>query len=207
MELTYHLLDCILEVLGLEEKEVTGIEEEVEEQQEAEVNEPEVMEQEEVVSDMKDETDKLNEEINKLQQEKEDLYQRFLRIQAEFDNFKKRSIKEREAAAKYKAQDLASELLPAIDNFERALQVEVSEANKGLLEGISMVYRQLIDALKSQGVESIEAVGKEFDPNIHQAVMQDEDDSVDSNIVIEELQKGYLIKDRVIRPAMVKVNK
>ncbi|WP_036688049.1 nucleotide exchange factor GrpE [Paucisalibacillus globulus] len=191
----------------MEEKDVTGIEEELEEQQETEGNEPEVIEQVEVTSDMEDETGKQNEEINKLQQEKEDIYQRFLRIQAEFDNFKKRSIKEREAAAKYKAQDLATELLPAIDNFERALQVEVNEENKGLLDGISMVYRQLIDALNSQGIESIEAVGQEFDPNIHQAVMQVEDESKESNIVLEELQKGYLIKDRVIRPAMVKVNK
>ena len=191
----------------MEEKDVTGIEEELEEQQETEGNEPEVIEQVEVTSDMEEETGKQNEEINKLQKEKEEIYQRFLRTQAEFDNFKKRSVKEREAAAKYKAQDLATELLPAIDNFERALQVEVNGENKGLLDGISMVYRQLIDALNSQGIESIEAVGQEFDPNIHQAVMQVEDESKESNIVLEELQKGYLIKDRVIRPAMVKVNK
>ncbi|GIO27595.1 protein GrpE [Ornithinibacillus bavariensis] len=154
-----------------------------------------------------EEMNDLVQEIENLKQEKEELYQRFLRTQAEFDNFKKRSQKEKEADRKYKAQDLVTELLPAIDNFERALQVEVTDENKNLLDGISMVYRQLVEALKSQGVEIIEAVGKEFDPNLHQAVMQVEDDNFESNIVVEDLQKGYLIKDRVIRPAMVKVNK
>jgi len=191
----------------MEEKDTTGIEKENEEQLVDDSVETEVVEQEESPSNKDEELETYNEEVENLQKEKEELYQRFLRAQAEFDNFKKRSIKERESAAKYKSQDLATELLPAIDNFERALQVEVDESNKGLLEGISMVYRQLIDALKSQGIEAIESVGKEFDPNIHQAVMQVEDESMDSNVVVEELQKGYLIKDRVIRPAMVKVNK
>lgn len=191
----------------MEEKDTTGIEKENEEQLVDDSVEAEVVEQEESPSNKDEELETYNEEVENLQKEKEELYQRFLRAQAEFDNFKKRSIKERESAAKYKSQDLATELLPAIDNFERALQVEVDESNKGLLEGISMVYRQLIDALKSQGIEAIESVGKEFDPNIHQAVMQVEDESMDSNVVVEELQKGYLIKDRVIRPAMVKVNK
>ncbi|WP_096270633.1 nucleotide exchange factor GrpE [Paucisalibacillus globulus] len=193
----------------MEEKDTTGIEKENEEQLVDDSVEAEIVDQEESLSNKDEEleTETHNEEIENLQKEKDELYQRFLRAQAEFDNFKKRSIKEREAAAKYKSQDLATELLPAIDNFERALQVEVDESNKGLLEGISMVYRQLIDALKSQGIEAIESVGKEFDPNVHQAVMQVEDESMDSNVVVEELQKGYLIKDRVIRPAMVKVNK
>ncbi|MEC4587403.1 nucleotide exchange factor GrpE, partial [Bacillus safensis] len=81
-----------------------------------------------------------------------------------------------------------------------------NEQTKSLLEGMQMVYRQLVEALKNEGVEPIEAVGKEFDPNLHQAVMQVEDENYDSNIVVEELQKGYKLKDRVIRPSMVKVN-
>lgn len=152
-------------------------------------------------------SEKVMQEIEQLKQEKEEIYQRLLRTQAEFDNFKKRSQKEKEAERKYKAQDFVTELLPAMDNFERALQVETTEANKGLLDGISMVYRQLKDALKAQGVEEIEAAGKEFDPSLHQAVMQVEEEGMDSNLVVEELQKGYILKDRVIRPAMVKVNK
>ncbi|WP_241558816.1 nucleotide exchange factor GrpE [Oceanobacillus halophilus] len=147
------------------------------------------------------------EKIQSLQKEKDETYQRLVRLQAEFDNYKKRTLKEREADRKYKSQDLVNELLPAIDNFERALQVEVTDETKNLFDGITMVYRQLLDALQSQGVEIIESEGKEFDPNIHHAVMQVEDESIDSNTVVEELQKGYMLKDRVIRPSMVKVNK
>lgn len=159
------------------------------------------------VSDEENEVASLQKEIESLQKEKDEMYQKTLRLQAEFDNFKKRSQKEKEADRKYKAQDIATELLPAMDNFERALQVEVTDATSSLIEGITMVHRQLVDALKSQGVEAIESVGKTFDPNIHHAVMQIEDDEMESNIVVEEMQKGYMLKDRVIRPAMVKVNK
>lgn len=193
----------------MEEKDVTGVEDEknLDEQDEKEEQtaDSEVTTEEEG-TEPDSETTELEAELAKVQQEKEELYQRLLRTQAEFDNYKKRSIKEREAERKYKAQDLATELLPAIDNFERALQVETTDANKNLLDGISMVYRQLVDALKSQGVEPIEAIGKEFDPNIHQAVMQVEEEGFEPNTVVEELQKGYMMKDRVIRPAMVKVN-
>ncbi|WP_106497098.1 nucleotide exchange factor GrpE [Lentibacillus sp. Marseille-P4043] len=146
-------------------------------------------------------------EMENVKQEKDDLYQKLLRSQAEFENFKKRSQKEKEKERKYKSQDLVNELLPALDNFERALNQEVTEANKSFVEGITMVYNQLKDALKNQGVEEIEAVGKTFDPNLHHAVMQIEDDEMEPNSVVEELQKGYILKDRVIRPAMVKVNK
>ncbi|WP_430785163.1 nucleotide exchange factor GrpE [Virgibacillus flavescens] len=149
----------------------------------------------------------LKEEINKLTQEKDENYQKMLRIQAEFDNYKKRTLKDRESANKYKSQDLVNELLPAIDNFERALQVDVSEAQESFVEGISMVYRMLKDALQSQNVVEIETVGKEFDPNLHHAVMQIEDEELEANTVVEEMQKGYMLNDRVIRPAMVKVNK
>lgn len=209
-----------MEVPALEEKDVSEVKDELnkedEEVTEESIAETEIPEKDEEKTaedseqddaEKADEMEKLKEELNTLQQEKEDLYQRFLRTQAEFDNYKKRSLREREAQAKYKSQDLVTELLPVIDNFERALQVEANDANKGLLDGISMVYKQLMDALKTEGVEPIEAVGKEFDPNIHQAVMQVEDETKDSNIIVEELQKGYMLKDRVIRPSMVKVNK
>ncbi|WP_404453519.1 nucleotide exchange factor GrpE [Oceanobacillus kapialis] len=149
----------------------------------------------------------LQQEVDKLNKEKEEINGRYLRLQAEFDNFKKRTQKEKEADRKYKSQDLVNDLLPAVDNFERALQVESTEENASLVEGITMVYRQLKDALKNAGVEEIETTGKEFDPNLHHAVMQVEDDELEANTVVEELQKGYILKDRVIRPAMVKVNK
>ncbi|GIO22076.1 nucleotide exchange factor GrpE [Oceanobacillus sp. J11TS1] len=158
-------------------------------------------------TDSEDESNELEAQVEELKNEKEELTNRMLRLQAEFDNYKRRTLKEREADRKYKAQDMVQELLPVMDNFERALQVEVSEESKSILEGINMVYRQLQDVFTSQGVSVIETEGADFDPNVHHAVMQIEDDTMESNKVVEELQKGYLLKDRVIRPAMVKVNK
>lgn len=153
------------------------------------------------------EMEDLKAEISQIKQDKDEMHQQLLRTQAEFENFKKRSRKEKEAERKYKAEALATELLPAIDNFERALQVEVTEATESFVDGISMVYRQIKDALKEHDVVEIESVGKEFDPNLHHAVMQVENEEMESNMVAEELQKGYMLKDKVIRPAMVKVNK
>ncbi|MDC3413334.1 nucleotide exchange factor GrpE [Aquibacillus sp. 3ASR75-11] len=146
-------------------------------------------------------------EIEQLRQEKDELYQRLLRVQAEYDNFRKRTQKEKEASLKYRSLDVVSELLPALDNFERALQLEVKDETAAkFVEGMQMVYRQLQDALTKQGVEELKAEGEPFDPHLHQAVMQVEDDQYESNVVVEVLQKGYKLKDRVIRPAMVKVN-
>lgn len=146
-------------------------------------------------------------EIQTLTSKLEEADNRYLRLQADFDNFRRRTRLDIEASEKYRAQKLVTELLPALDNFERALQIEAdNEQTRSLLQGMEMVYRSLIDALKKEGVEPIEAVGKEFDPNFHQAVMQGEDENFGSNIVSAEFQKGYRLKDRVIRPSMVKVN-
>lgn len=161
--------------------------------------------EQEVITD--EETAANDDEFAALQKEKDDLYDRLLRLQAEYDNFKRRTQKEKEAERKYKAQDIVNDLLPVLDNFERALQVEQTEATSNLIEGISMVYRQLQDVLTNNGVEVIETEGKEFDPNLHHAVLQVEDEAHESNHIVEELQKGYMLKDRVIRPSMVKVNK
>lgn len=146
-------------------------------------------------------------EIQRLQQELDDRQNRLLRLQADLENYRRRVRLDQEAAAKYRAQSLIENILPALDNFDRALNIEAKEEEaKQLLKGVEMVYRQLLDALKTEGLEVIEAAGKEFDPNFHQAVMQVEDSNYDSNIVVDELQKGYMLKDRVIRPTMVKVN-
>jgi molecular chaperone GrpE len=146
-------------------------------------------------------------EIQNLTSKLEEADNRYLRLQADFDNFRRRTRLDIEAGEKYKAQKLVTELLPALDNFERALQIEAdNEQTRSLLQGMEMVYRGIVDALKKEGVEPIEAVGKEFDPNFHQAVMQGEDENFGSNIVTDEFQKGYMLKDRVIRPSMVKVN-
>lgn len=174
------------------------------EETEPTVDEPsEEVEVEETLEDV----NVLAERLAKLEQEKQEVFDRYVRLQAEFDNFKKRTQKEKESDRKYKSQDLIQEILPALDNFERALQVELTEENASYAEGMSMVHRQLIDALKSEGVEEIETVGKPFDPNVHHAVMQVEEADVESNHIVEAFQKGYMLKDRVIRPAMVKVNK
>lgn len=165
----------------------------------------EVLEEESTVETT--ESNEVIQELEDLQEEYDKIYDRLLRVQAEYDNFKRRTQKEKESASKYKAQDLAEDLLTVLDNFDRALEQEVNEETKGFKDGVEMVYRQLVDALKAHGVEEIEALGEPFDPNMHHAVMQDEDDSKPENIILEEMQKGYLLKDRVIRPAMVKVNK
>ncbi len=136
-----------------------------------------------------------------------ELNNRLLRVQADYDNFRRRSREEKEAAAKYRSQNVIEALLPVIDNFERALLVKPeTEEAKSLLQGMEMVYRQFQDTLKSEGVEVIETVGQPFDPHLHQAVMQVEEEGFESNQIVEELQKGYKLKDRVLRPSMVKVN-
>ncbi|WLR56286.1 nucleotide exchange factor GrpE [Mesobacillus subterraneus] len=151
--------------------------------------------------------DLMEQKVAELEGKLEEADNRYLRLQADFDNFRRRSRIELEASAKYRAQSIISDLLPAIDNFERALKMDVdNEQAKSLKQGVEMVYRSLLDALKNEGVEEIEGVGKEFDPHLHQAVMQAEDENFGHNIVVEEFQKGYMLKDRIIRPAMVKVN-
>lgn len=145
--------------------------------------------------------------ITKYEEEISELKNRLLRSQADLENFRRRSREEKEAAAKYRSQPLIESLLPFIDNFERGLLVKPeSEESKSLLKGLEMVYRQLQDVLKSEGVEIIETTGQSFDPNVHQAVMQVEEEGFESGVIVEELQKGYKLKDRVIRPSMVKVN-
>lgn len=154
-----------------------------------------------------DELAAANAKIAELEAKIKEMENRYLRLYADFENFRRRTRQEMEAAEKYRAQSLVSDLLPALDNFERALKIETeNEQAKSILQGMEMVYRSLLDALKKEGVEAIEAVGKPFDPHLHQAVMQVEDSNYEPNTVVEEFQKGYKLKDRVIRPAMVKVS-
>jgi molecular chaperone GrpE len=165
-------------------------------------------EAEEVIVEEASQVDNESEQkIAELQAKLDETENKMLRAQADFDNFKRRSRLDQEAAQKYRAQSLVSEIIPALDNFERALQIEAdNEQTKSLMQGMNMVYNQLVQALQKEGVESINSVGEQFDPHLHQAVMQVEDENFESNTVVEELQKGYKLKDRVIRPAMVKVN-
>ncbi len=167
----------------------------------------EVFAEAEVVTEENVETNSEDTRIQELETKLQDAENRYLRLQADFDNSRRRARIDLEAAQKYRAQSLITNLLPALDNFERALQVEPdNEQTKSLLQGMDMVYRSLSEALKGEGLEAIEAVGQPFDPHMHQAVMQVEDPSFETNVVVEEFQKGYKLKDKVIRPSMVKVN-
>lgn len=132
---------------------------------------------------------------------------RYLRAMADMENMRKRVRKEQDDLAKYASLKVIAELLPVLDNFERALASDRSAMTvDSLLEGVNMVYRQMVQVFEKEGLTPIEAAGKPFDPHLHQAVMQVEDAAYESGVVVEELQKGYQFKDRVIRPAMVKVN-
>jgi molecular chaperone GrpE len=132
---------------------------------------------------------------------------RYLRLRADYDNLARRNRLDREASEKYRAQSLLTELLPVLDNLDRALQVEVtSEEAASLYKGVEMVYNQLLAATQKEGLEVIAAEGESFDPNFHQAVMQEQDSEKEAGTVLRELQKGYKLKDRVLRPSMVSVN-
>ena len=135
-----------------------------------------------------------------------DLTDRLKRSMAEFDNFRKRSEKEKATMFDMGARSVAEKLLPVVDNFERAMLATPSEGEgKAFAEGIAMIYNQMTKTLEDLGVKPIDCVGKEFDPNLHNAVMHIEDESLGENVVAEELLKGYMYKDSVLRHSMVKV--
>ena len=136
----------------------------------------------------------------------EELTDRVKRQMAEFENFRKRTDKEKSAMYEMGAKDIIERILPVIDNFERGLAA-VPEDAKGtpLAEGMEKIYKQFRKTLEEAGVKAIEAVGQEFDPNFHNAVMHVDDESLGENIVAEELQKGYMYRDSVVRHSMVKV--
>ena len=171
------------------------------------VENTETTETEEEVVEEKTTEELLQEKVDKLEEELKQSEDKYLRLYAEFENFKRRKNKEIETNNVYKSQKVITEILPSLDNLERALQVESdNEEIKSLLKGVEMVYEGLINVLKSEGVELIETENAQFDPNYHHAVMQDEDSEKESGAILDTFQKGYKLKDRVIRPAMVKVN-
>ena len=170
------------------------------EEQEAKENSQENPEQ---IEEAIEEVDELTQTKQQLEEEQDKL----IRLRADFENFKRRVQLDKTADFKYRAQSVLSDILPVLDNFERALAVETtSDEAASIVKGVDMVYRTLLEAVKKEGLEQIEAEGVAFDPNFHQAVMQEKDDSKESGVVLQELQKGYKLKDRVLRPSMVKVN-
>ncbi len=136
----------------------------------------------------------------------EELNDRLMRQMAEFDNYRKRTEKEKSAMYNIGAKEIIEKILPVVDNFERGLgQVPEEKMEDPFIDGMNKTYKQMVTALEEAGVKSIEAVGQTFDPNFHNAVMHVEDEDADENVVVEEFQKGYTYKDLVIRHSMVKV--
>lgn len=150
-----------------------------------------------------DETSAEN-EVEKLKAELAEKDDRILRQQAEFQNFRRRTQKEKEELGNVIRQDVLKSLLPIIDNFERALAAEASDA-ENLKKGVDMVYGQMMQALKDKGLKVIETEGQKFDPNFHQAVMRVQNPDLEEDTIAAELQRGYMVGDTVIRPSMVQV--
>jgi len=142
-------------------------------------------------------------ERDQLAAEKADLSDRLLRARAEFDNARRRTERERSDFLQFAAMDLVKDLLPVLDDFERGLKVET--ADRHYAKGVELIYQRLFDALKKLGLEPIEAEGRPFDPNLHQAVERVETDAAEDQTVLGEFQRGYNFKGKLLRPAMVRV--
>ena len=185
------------EVNGLQEKEEMA--QEAAEQPVEETTETEAEPAEVTVEDApaEDDTAALEAQLK----EKSD---RILRLQADFENFRRRTAKEKEELAAVITQNLLTDLLPLLDNFERAMAVEQTDG-EAFQKGVEMIFTQLLEVMDKHGLENIEAEGKPFDPNVHQAVMRVENPEVEDGTITQVLQKGYQAKGRVIRPAMVQV--
>ena len=176
-------------------------EEIVEEKSEAPAEEETIQESDQGIS-------KMQEELETARAENTAAADMMLRLAAEMDNYKKRVDKDRQSLIKFGCQGLVQELLPIMDNFQRAIQsADQSRDFDSFFEGVEMIFKQMYDALERKGIKSIDAVGETFDPNIHEAVMQVTSEEYPENTVVEELQKGYMLHDRVIRPSMVAVSK
>jgi molecular chaperone GrpE len=142
-----------------------------------------------------------------LQRERDDYHDRWLRKSAEFENYRKRIERERREQGDQAVNSLLQELLLVVDDFDLALTVDAGETGAGYRKGVELIHAKLYDLLKKYGVRPIDAVGADFDPNLHQAVVHEASNEHRDGEVIEELRKGYMIGDRLLRPAMVKVAK
>ncbi len=198
-----------------EEKDMRKDEEtkETESQETTQTSEPEVdteevaVEQDSENNENDEAQDPKDEEIASLKAEVDAKEEQYLRLYAEFENYKRRIQNEAQTQKKYQAQKVLTDVLPALDNFERALKIEGDdESFNALKKGVEMVYDSLLKALEDNGLEKIKTEGEQFDPNFHQAVMQDDNPDFESGQITEELQAGYQLKDRVLRASMVKVN-
>ncbi len=154
-----------------------------------------------------DEAKEQTEEVDELTKAKEEAaanFDKYLRLLAEFDNFRKRTTQEKIERYSDGVRGAVEKILPVADNFERAIDA-FEDKESAMYEGIALIQKQLLDVLKGLGVEEVPGAGEPFDPNVHSAVMHIEDENFEENIVAEVFQKGYKLGDKVIRPAMVKV--
>ncbi|MDO9534309.1 MAG: nucleotide exchange factor GrpE [Bacillota bacterium] len=151
-----------------------------------------------------DEIEELERKIQELEEEKNEITNRLLRMQADFDNYRKRVRSERQELIYSANFSLVEKLLPVIDNLERASNAN-EKGSQGVIEGLKMIVRNFMDILEKEGLTPIDCVGKPFDPNCHEAVMREEGSDYPADTVVEEIQKGYKMNDKVLRASMVKV--
>jgi molecular chaperone GrpE len=145
----------------------------------------------------------LTAERDQLVREKSDMQDRVLRLQAEFDNFRKRSEKDRSEFAQYAGMEIVREILPVLDNFELALKADAS--GKDYVKGVEMIYDRMASTLKKMGLEPIDTTGAKFDPHVHQAVEKVQTEDAEDHTVLSDFQRGYRFKGKLLRPSMVKV--
>lgn len=177
----------------------------MDEKQKVEMEENEEIEEEKIEENDEELGCELEDELELKEKEIKDLTNSLLRLRADFSNYKNRVEKEKEATIAYAVEGLICDLLPILDNFERAM--DSADEKNGFYEGVNMIYEQLVKILNDNGLEEIESKGKCFDHNLHHAVFAEESEDEEEGIVLEAIQKGYLLNDKVIRPSMVKVSK
>ena len=194
----------------MKEDNIKSIDEKVEKIKKEEKKEELKKVKEKIQKEKKDKKcEKLEHEVTSLKEALALSNEKVMRTQAEMMNFKRRKEEETSNMLKYANEDVLKSLLPVVDNFERAIKLDdndLSDEVSKFLSGFKMIYTDLIGILNNSEVKEIEAEGIEFDPKVHQAVLMEHDDTKPSGVVLEVFQKGYMYKDRVIRPAMVKVN-
>lgn len=195
--------DINVDINEAEDKELEDIKVDIDVDEEAKESEESKKEsrkeKKEKKKEEKEKKDKKDEQI-------EELKDRVTRQMAEFENFRKRTEKEKSQMFEVGVKTMVEKILPVVDNFERGLaQVPDDKKNDSFVEGMNMIYKQMMTAFDEIGVKPIEAVGKEFDPNLHNAVMHVDDDTLPENSIVEEFQKGYIYHDQVVRHSMVKV--
>lgn len=160
------------------------------------------------VQDSESQVKKLEEKVKQLEAEIADYVDTLKRVQAQFENYKKRIKKEFDTFTEISTHKLVKELLPVLDNLERAISSAESTDDKGkIIEGVRLIYHQFREVLEKEGLKTIDPAGDRFDPYFHEAIMQVESDEHEDNTVVEVFQKGYLINDHLLRPAIVKVSK